>query len=132
MSDQLHRAPSVRSASRLRRLVERDLETLEPGARRGWWLREALDHDPGASCPPPAGDATTDVVVVGGGFTGLWTAWWLLERDQGLGITIVERDIVGGGASGRNGGFVTGWWDALPALVSSFGRDAGLATAMAA
>jgi glycine/D-amino acid oxidase-like deaminating enzyme len=120
------------SAGRLRRLVERDMATLDPGARRGWWLREALDHDPGSPCPPPGADATTDVVVVGGGFTGLWTAWWLLEREPTLGITIVERDIVGGGASGRNGGFVTGWWDALAALVGSFGREGGLAAAMAA
>jgi hypothetical protein len=101
----------------LRAIVERDLEGLEPGAQRGWWLREAIDADPGGPCPPPATDATTDVVIVGGGFTGLWTAWWLLEREPGLGITILERDIVGGGASGRNGGFLTGWWDALPALV---------------
>jgi glycine/D-amino acid oxidase-like deaminating enzyme len=124
-------APARRRAARLRRLVERDLATLQPGARRGWWLREALDHDAGTPCPSPRTDATTDVVVVGGGFTGLWTAWWLLERDPSLGITILEADIVGGGASGRNGGFLTGWWDALPALVSSFGRDGGLATAMA-
>jgi glycine/D-amino acid oxidase-like deaminating enzyme len=115
----------------LRAIVERDLEGLEPGAQRGWWLREAIDADPGGPCPPPATDATTDVVIVGGGFTGLWTAWWLLEREPGLGITILERDIVGGGASGRNGGFLTGWWDALPALVRSFGRDGGLASAMA-
>ena len=124
--------PARHGASRLRRLVERDMATLEPGTRRAWWLREALEHDHGSPCPPPAADGTTDIVVVGGGFTGLWTAWSLLERDPSIGITIVERDIVGGGASGRNGGFVTGWWDALPALIGSFGEDAGLAAAKAA
>ena len=85
MSGQTHAKPAARSASRLRRLVERDMATLEPGARRGWWLREALDHEPGMPCPPPTGDETADVVVVGGGFTGLWTAWWLLQRDPALG-----------------------------------------------
>jgi glycine/D-amino acid oxidase-like deaminating enzyme len=61
----------------------------------------------------------------------LWTAWWLLEHAPETRITILEGDIVGGGASGRNGGFLTGWWDNLPALVANFGREAGLATAQA-
>jgi glycine/D-amino acid oxidase-like deaminating enzyme len=46
-------------------------------------------------------------------------------------VTLLEADIVGGGPSGRNGGFLTGWWDYLPALVGNFGRDAGLAAARA-
>jgi glycine/D-amino acid oxidase-like deaminating enzyme len=71
------------------------------------------------------------VVVVGGGFTGLWTAWFLLEHAPGLRVTILESDIVGGGASGRNGGFLSGWWDSLPALVRSFGEGPGLAAALA-
>jgi glycine/D-amino acid oxidase-like deaminating enzyme len=72
-----------------------------------------------------SGAASTDVAIVGGGFTGLWTAWWLLEHAPDTRITILEADIVGGGASGRNGGFLTGWWDYLPALVRNFGRDGG-------
>ena len=111
--------------------MTRDLALLEPGVRRGWWLREALEADPGAACPAPAADGTADVVIVGGGFTGLWTAWWLLDREPSLRVTILEADIVGGGASGRNGGFLTGWWDYLPALVSNFGREPGLAAALA-
>ncbi len=104
---------------------------LQPGARRGWWLREALEADPGEPTPPPTVDGTADVVIVGGGFTGLWTAWWLIERDPDLRITILETDIVGGGASGRNGGFLTGWWDYLPALVANFGPEGGLEAARA-
>ncbi len=119
------------TAARLRRLVERDMAGLAPGERRGWWLREALADDPGVPCPPPVHDATADVVIVGGGFTGLWSAWWLLEREPDLRVTILERDIVGGGASGRNGGFLTTWWDALPALVANYGTEPGLAAAMA-
>ena len=117
--------------ARVRRLVHADLARLTPGAQRAWWIREALAHDPGVPCPPPAGDASADVVVVGGGFTGLWTAWWILDGAPGTRVTILEADIVGGGASGRNGGFLTGWWDYLPALVRNFGREAGLAAAMA-
>lgn len=51
----------------------------------------------------------TDVVIVGAGFTGLWTAFWLLELNPSLEITILEKEYVGFGASGRNGG----WFSAL-------------------
>ena len=117
--------------ARVRHLVARDLETLRPGEQRGWWLREALAADPGTACPSPQGDATADVVIVGGGYTGLWTAWWLTEASPDLRITILEADVVGGGASGRNGGFLTAWWDYLPALVANFGPERGLESALA-
>lgn len=60
--------------------------------------------------PRPAldGDIETDVAIVGGGFTGLWTAYYLAERDPSLSITVIERDICGFGASGRNGGWCVG------------------------
>ncbi len=104
---------------------------LRPGEQRGWWLRDALAADPGVGCPPPTSDSLADVVIVGGGYTGLWTAWWLTEHDPGARVVILEADIVGGGASGRNGGFLTGWWDYLPALVANFGDDEGLRAARA-
>ncbi len=77
------------------------------------------------------GDGTADVAIIGGGFTGLWTAWWLTEQAPETRIVLLEADIVGGGASGRNGGFVTGGWDHLPSLVAHFGDEQGLATAEA-
>jgi glycine/D-amino acid oxidase-like deaminating enzyme len=108
---------------------------VRPGKQRSWWLRQALaaeSRDLRAAAPPLAGAAHADVAILGGGYTGLWTAWHLTELSPGINVAIVERDICGGGASGRNGGFVTGWWDELPSLVGRHGVDGGLAVARAA
>jgi glycine/D-amino acid oxidase-like deaminating enzyme len=58
---------------------------------------------------PLQGDAHFDVAIVGGGYTGLWTAYYLKLAEPSLDIAILERDICGFGASGRNGG----WCSAL-------------------
>ena len=69
-----------------------------------------LDTFPGSLDPRPAldGDTDADVAIVGGGFTGLWTAYYLLGLDPTLRVTVIERDVCGFGASGRNGGWVVG------------------------
>jgi glycine/D-amino acid oxidase-like deaminating enzyme len=59
--------------------------------------------------PPLPGDIDADVAIVGAGYTGLWTAYYLHGRDPTMRIAIVEREIAGFGASGRNGG----WCSAL-------------------
>ncbi len=61
--------------------------------------------DPGPVRPPLHGTARVDVAIVGGGFTGLWTAIRLLETAPSLRVVVLEADRVGAGASGRNGGF---------------------------
>jgi glycine/D-amino acid oxidase-like deaminating enzyme len=104
---------------------------LTPGAERSWWLREALTDDPGVDCPPLAGDVKADVVIIGGGFTGLWTAYFLTERSPNLGIVVLEQDICGGGPSGRNGGFASGWWDELHGLITLYGRERAVASCRA-
>jgi glycine/D-amino acid oxidase-like deaminating enzyme len=70
--------------------------------------------------PPLQGDATADVCIVGAGYTGLWAAWYLKAMAPGLDVLVVEREFAGYGASGRNGGWLTGSfaWEArryLPA-----------------
>jgi glycine/D-amino acid oxidase-like deaminating enzyme len=82
---------------------------------RSLWLHEALAGD-GPDQPALEGPARADVCIVGGGFVGLWTAYWLKRWDPGCDVVVLERDICGGGASGRNGGFVLGWWVKFPSL----------------
>lgn len=57
--------------------------------------------------PAPAGDLSVDVAIVGAGFTGLWTAYYLLRADPTLRVVLLERDHAGDGASGRNGGWLS-------------------------
>ncbi|MGN6030673.1 MAG: FAD-dependent oxidoreductase, partial [Thermomicrobiales bacterium] len=63
-----------------------------------------------ATFPPPAADdaipAESAVVVIGGGMLGCWTALFLAR--QGVEVTVVEREAISWGATGRNGGFLTG------------------------
>jgi glycine/D-amino acid oxidase-like deaminating enzyme len=69
-----------------------------------------------------------DVAIVGAGYSGLWTAYWLTERDPDLDVVVVERDHVGFGASGRNGGWVSAL---LPSPLQSFARAIGEAKTVA-
>jgi glycine/D-amino acid oxidase-like deaminating enzyme len=100
---------------------------LPPDTGRSWWLREALAADPGEPAPALAGDATADVVILGGGFTGMWTALHLTDREPGLDVVILEQDICGGGPSGRNGGFANSWWSGVSELTERFGDEDALA-----
>lgn len=134
------RADSHRSRGRRRivRVMARSLLTdgdlaLRPGhGVRAPWLVEALADDPDApDAAPLAADAACDVAIVGGGYTGLWTAIQLSERAPELRVTLIESDICGGGASGRNGGFVNAWWDEIGTLVDLFGPEPARAAAEA-
>ncbi len=89
-----------------------------------------LDTVPGGlePGPPLPGDRDVDVAIVGAGFTGLWTAYYLARADPGLRIAICEKEIAGFGASGRNGG----WCSALfPASLAKLAGMAGRSQAIA-
>ena len=98
----------------------------EPYRSLSYW------HDtvPGSLAPgdPLPGDMEADVVIVGAGFTGMWTAYYLAKRDPSLNIVMCEREIAGFGASGRNGG----WCSALfPASLGKLTRMADRESAIA-
>lgn len=84
--------------------------------------------------PALAGDTTADVCIIGAGYTGLWTAWYLKQAAPHLNILIVERDFAGFGASGRNGGWLTGgfaWSHERYAATSSRADVLAMVAAMA-
>ncbi|MBM7832240.1 glycine/D-amino acid oxidase-like deaminating enzyme [Agromyces cerinus] len=72
-------------------------------APKPYWMDRA---DAPALGAPLSERVEADLVVIGGGFTGLWTAWRALERDPGASVVVLEADRVAHGATGRNGGFV--------------------------
>jgi glycine/D-amino acid oxidase-like deaminating enzyme len=88
-----------------------------------WWdglepvpVRRSLD-----------GALDVDVAIVGGGFTGLWTARSLLEADPTLRVVVVEKEVVGFGASGRNGGWCSALFAASDARIErQHGHDAAM------
>lgn len=82
-----------------------------------WWdtLPEDLRQPLGA---PLDGDADADVAIVGAGYTGLWTAYYLARRDPGLRIVVIEAEQAGFGASGRNGGWASALFPASLAAVA--------------
>jgi glycine/D-amino acid oxidase-like deaminating enzyme len=105
--------------------------TVEPRLP-SWWLEQALAAE-GNPQPAPAlaGDATADLAIVGGGYTGLWTALALRERAPALRITLLEAEICGHGPSGRNGGFLHGYWGAFASILPVLGEELALELARA-
>src|SRR5688572_25964044 len=77
--------------------------------------------------PPLPGDLDLDVAIVGAGFTGLWTAYYLAKADPSLRIAVLEAQVAGFGASGRNGGWCSALFpQSLPALARAHGRRRAL------
>jgi Glycine/D-amino acid oxidases (deaminating) len=97
--------------------------------KRSLWLEELGDEL--SPTPPLQGELEVDVAIVGGGFVGLWTALRLRELAPDCKIAILERDICGGGASGRNGGFVMSWWPKISSLAAQCGKEEAVRLARA-
>jgi glycine/D-amino acid oxidase-like deaminating enzyme len=109
---------------------------LGSGQPRALWLQQALEakvnHSGAAAdaaAPALSGELSVDVAIVGGGFTGLWTAWELITQSPGISVALLEADICGAGASGRNGGFAMTWWSKFTTLVKMAGPEGAVALA---
>jgi glycine/D-amino acid oxidase-like deaminating enzyme len=92
----------------------------------GFWLADAGPVTPRAALES---DVSADVAVIGGGYLGLWTAWFLAEA--GADVVVLESGVCGHGPSGRNGGFVNPLWDRIGELRALFGDAGALAVARA-
>lgn len=104
-------------------------QTISPAARYAqysFWLETSGDD----LTPRPAleGSLDVDVAIMGAGFSGLWTAYYLLERAPSLKIAILEQRIAGFGASGRNGGWL---YPGFPVSLSELAKRYGQETARA-
>lgn len=78
------------------------------------------------------GDTTADICIIGAGYTGLWTAYYLKKADPGLRIVVLEREFAGFGASGRNGGWLTGGFAWAHEKYLSHGTPEGVRALVAA
>lgn len=94
----------------------------------GYWLEEAGEVE---ALPALEGERRADVVVLGGGYTGLWAAWHLKKLEPECEVVVLEADVCGHGPSGRNGGFCNSMWPSLASMRKRWGDAAGLAVARA-
>jgi glycine/D-amino acid oxidase-like deaminating enzyme len=90
------------------------------------WLDQALSAERARPCPELGADRGVDVCIVGGGYTGLWTALEIRKRAADATVLVLEASGCGFGASGRNGGWAVAWYDKLDQLVEEFGESQGL------
>ncbi|RIK42772.1 MAG: FAD-dependent oxidoreductase [Chloroflexi bacterium] len=98
-------------------------------AQYSFWLETAGDLTPR---PPLDGSTTVDVAILGAGLSGLWTAYHLLKRDPSLKVAVVEAEIAGFGASGRNGGWCYSGFPLSPKhLIKDYGVEAARAVSLA-
>jgi glycine/D-amino acid oxidase-like deaminating enzyme len=105
------------------------LTTKDYGSYSFWLENSGDDLTPRS---PLDGSAEVDVAIMGAGFTGLWTAYHLVRRDPSLEVLVVEREIAGFGASGRNGGWCGADFPLSPArLTNRYGREAARAVSLA-
>jgi glycine/D-amino acid oxidase-like deaminating enzyme len=95
----------------------------------GYWLGEAGEVE---VLPSLSGERSADVVVIGGGYTGMWAAWHIKKLEPNVEVVLLEADVCGHGPSGRNGGFCNSMWFSLPNMRERWGDAGALAVARAA
>lgn len=92
--------------------------------KRSFWFEQA---EPSFKEPSGLKETHhTDIAIIGGGFVGLWTALNIKEKHPHTRVTILEKDVCGGGASGRNGGMAMSWWPKIGTLLSFCSKEQAL------
>lgn len=91
------------------------------GQARPFWIAQALAAEDAPPAPPLAGDTRAQLAIVGGGFTGLWTAILVKQQQPAMDVVVLEADVCGAGASGRNGGCALTWSTKFFTLQRLFG-----------
>lgn len=104
------------------------MQTIPP---RSLWLDEALaaEREPGTTALE--GTTRAEVCIVGGGYAGLWTALKIKAAEPAIDVVILERDLCGSGASGRNAGYLMSWWSKYLSLEKLCGTTEALRIAQA-
>jgi glycine/D-amino acid oxidase-like deaminating enzyme len=98
--------------------------------RLGYWIEEAGEAEPR---PALSGEHEADVLVVGGGYTGMWAAWYAKQLAPEARVVLLEAEpLCGLGPSGRNGGFCNAMWFSLASMRARWGDVAALEVAEAA
>jgi glycine/D-amino acid oxidase-like deaminating enzyme len=91
-----------------------------------WW-DQLSEAEVAFTRPALSSDLNVDVAIVGGGYTGLWTAYWTKKNNPELSVAIFEREVVGFGASGRNGGWCSSYFSAsVDKIARESSREAAL------
>ena len=97
-------------------------------SRLSLWLEQV--EAPAALRPALSSDLSADVAIVGAGYTGLWTAYYLAKADPSLRIVVLEKEFAGFGASGRNGGWCSALFPSSLAKIAKVGGGRDRAIAM--
>lgn len=94
---------------------------------QSFWFQQAMDQEDNYinNVPPRAltADTVADVCIVGGGYTGLWTAIQLKQQQPALDVVLIEKSLCGSGASGRNGGCMLTWSTKYLSMQRLYGEE---------
>ena len=88
-----------------------------------YWFKQALEMEQPLDTQTLSTDISADVAIVGGGYTGLWTAIMLKQQQPQLDIVVIDKGLCGSGASGANGGCMLTWSTKYPTLKRLFGEE---------
>ncbi len=96
--------------------------------RLSFWWESLPDELAGPARPALPGPTSVDVAIVGAGYTGLWTAYYLAKADPSLSIAVLESETAGFGASGRNGGWASALFPtSLDTVAAASSRESAIA-----